>query len=55
MNRRAFIVVLGAAAYSSLGFAEEPRRQHKLVIIDPSATVEEMREAGVNPNFHAFL
>jgi len=55
MNRRNFFVLLGTAAYSSLGFAEEPRRQHKLVIIDPSATVEEMREAGVNPNFHAFF
>lgn len=55
MNRRNFFVLLGTAAYSSLGFAEEPRRQHKLVIIDPSATVEEMREAGVNPNFHALF
>src|SRR5262249_9173005 len=55
MNRRDFIVVLGTAAYSSLGFAEEPRRQHKLAIIDPSASVEEMHEADLNPNFRAFF
>ena len=55
MNRRDFIVVLGTAAYSSLGFAEEPRRQHKLAIIDPSASVEEMHEADLNPNWRMFF
>jgi len=55
MNRRDFIVLLGTAVYSSQGLAEEPRRQHKLVIIDPSAAVEEMREAALNPNWHAFF
>jgi putative tryptophan/tyrosine transport system substrate-binding protein len=55
MNRRDFTLLLGTAVFSNHGIAEEPRRQHKLVIIDPSAAVEEMREAGVNPNFHAFF
>jgi len=55
MNRRDFIVLLGTAVYSNHGFAEEPRRQHQLAIIHPSTAVEEMREAGVNPNWHAFF
>src|SRR5262252_1375143 len=55
MNRRDFIVLLGTAVYSNHGFAEEPRRQHKLAIIHPSTNVDEMREAGVNPNWHAFF
>jgi len=55
MNRRDFIVVLGTTAYSSLGFAEEPRRQRKLAIIDPSASVEEMHEADLNPNWRMFF
>ena len=55
MNRRDFIGLLGAAVYSRQGFAEEPRRQHQLAIIHPSTAVEEMREAGVNQNWHAFF
>jgi putative ABC transport system substrate-binding protein len=55
MNRRDFIVLLGTAVYSGQGFAEQPRRQHKLAIISPSAPVEEMREAAVNPNWPAFF
>jgi len=55
MNRRDFIVLLGTAVYSRQGFAEEPRRQHKLAIINPILAVDEMREASVNPNWRAFF
>ena len=55
MNRRDFIVLLGTAVYSGRGFAEQPHRQHKLAIISPIASVEEMREAAVNPNWPAFF
>src|SRR5215468_432595 len=55
MNRRDFIVLLGTAVYSRQGFSEEPRRQHKLAIINPILAVDEMREASVNPNWRAFF